>query len=88
MPTGCWAPWALLLSWSSRQQPGGEVVEEATWTVGSRHAVGGFQEPSDPSGEGCLGAWLYFTDSVNIAGFIKLLCLFLRDARLLGGSGP
>ena len=24
----------------------------------------------------------------NIAGFIKLLCLVLRDARLLGGSGP
>lgn len=56
-------------------------MEGATWTVGSSHAVGGFQEPFDPSGEEYLGAWLYFTDSVSIAGFIKLLLPFSQRCK-------
>lgn len=71
---------------NSRQWPGlgaggwGEVV-----AVGGRHRLvetysEGFQEPSDPSGKRCLGAWLHFTGSVSVAGFIQLLCRFLRDA--------
>lgn len=48
---------------------------------------GGFQEPSDPSGEGCLGAWLYFTGSVSIAGFIKLLLPFSQRCKTAWWAG-
>lgn len=50
----------------------------------------GFQEPSDPSSKGRLGAWLYFTASVSVAGFIKLSLPPLQrcQGRLEGSRSP
>lgn len=47
----------------------------------------GFQEPSDPPGKGCLGAWLDFTGSVSVAGFIKLLLPFPQKCKAVWWVG-
>lgn len=71
---------------ASSQGVGGENRNLNSWV---QACSGGFQGPSDPSGEGCLGAWLYFTGSISIAGFIKLLLPFFSEMQdcLVGRPG-
>lgn len=54
----------------------GEVVKGATWIKLGPAMQWGFSGTFDPSGEEYLGAWLYFTDSVSIAGFIASIAFF------------
>lgn len=71
----CWVPWALLFPRNSRQQPGlgterePEVVGEGALDRLAEARHEGFQAPSNPSGKGRLGAWLYFSGSVKYCWF-------------------
>lgn len=74
---------------NSREQPGlgpaggAEVVGGCSLDRLVKEGTEGFQEPSDPSGKGCLGAWLYFTGSVSVAGFMKLLLPFPQKGKAI-----
>jgi hypothetical protein len=71
--TGFWAPWGPWLHSHSLQSSTELQAAIRTWWARDQGVQGGFSGSSDSSCQGYLGTWLYFSASVPVAGFIKLI---------------